>query len=475
MVTLVDMSTEPANASSWHGHAVTLAALHGNLEPGAVLPQPAMAIDHYRVFPVPPAEDDFDANWILDQIINVVENHDYPIVNLSLGPEIQLEDDDEPHRWTAELDRLARERDTVFVVAVGNNGEEDHAANLDRILIPGDAVCAMSIGAADQHDASTTWARAPYSAIGPGRGGALVKPTAVAFGGTTSRLLMSINSGGTWSVMWGTSFAAPLTTHAMAELYADDVVGGLAVNTLRALLVQFADPGAHDPSNVGHGLLPLTIRPRLQHEQHEVTVVYEGSLARGPMIGLSLPVPNSLTAGMVDIRWTLAITPQVAPADPTDYTRQGVEVQFRPSDQVYDLALADGRRVTYNKTDPSEAAATALASGALESLHPKARPFGAHRRAVSEVDLVENGKSETIIHVRDRIRASGLSRPRLDIAYLAREGALVRGAAAPDLDYTLVVSITARRDIDLYTAVRSQFPALIPVAVRARSAARVRT
>jgi Subtilase family len=474
MASLTDLTSEPPGPHAWHGHAVTLATLHGLLEPGATLPRPPMAVDHYRVLPVPPAEDDFDANWILDRIIETVEQHDYPIVNLSLGPAIELDEDDEPHRWTSELDRLARERDSLFVVAVGNNGERDHASGQDRVQVPGDAVCAMSVGAADHHDPTVTWSRAPYSAVGPGRGGATVKPTAVAFGGVPSRWFTTISSAGTWYDTKGTSFATPLVSHAMAELFADGVVGGLAVNTLRALAVHFSEPGTNPAAEVGHGLIPASLRPYLRLDHNDATVVYEGSLPRGPVVGLSLPVPDMLVSGLVDIRWTLAITPQVAPADPTDYTRQGVEVQFRPSDQIYDLVLPDGRRVSYNRTAPSAAADAALAAGALESVHPKARPFGNRRLAVSEADLVENGKWETLIHVRDRMRASGLSRPRLDIAYLAREGALVRGSAVPDLDYTLVVSVVARRDIDIYSAVRAQFPVLVPVTVRTRSAARVR-
>ena len=40
---------------------------------------------------------------------------------------------------------------------------------------------ALAVGAAD--DTGTGWARAPYSAIGPGRSPGVVKPDLMAFGG----------------------------------------------------------------------------------------------------------------------------------------------------------------------------------------------------------------------------------------------------------------------------------------------------
>jgi subtilisin family serine protease len=93
-------------------------------------------------------------------------------VSLSLGPSLPVDDRTEPHAWTARLDEIAEQRGVLFVTAVGNNGEDDAASGLNRVQVPSDMVNALAVGACDRPASEAGWARAPYSAVGPGRPGA---------------------------------------------------------------------------------------------------------------------------------------------------------------------------------------------------------------------------------------------------------------------------------------------------------------
>ena len=53
------------------------------------------------------------------------------------------------HAWTAVLDSMLSDGETLMTVAVGNNGERDVESALDRIQVPGYSVYALLIGAAE--------------------------------------------------------------------------------------------------------------------------------------------------------------------------------------------------------------------------------------------------------------------------------------------------------------------------------------
>jgi hypothetical protein len=82
------------------------------------------------------------------------------------------------------------------------------------------------------------------------------------------------------------------------------------------------------------------------------------------------------------------------------------------------------------------------------------------------------GKWETIQRFRKRMRATSLRNPRLDLSYIAREGGLL-ARTTPPIDYSLLVSIRARGDSDLYDRARAQFPTLTPINLRPRPDIRV--
>ncbi len=209
-VDAIDVTPEPASDDDVaHGTMVTGALLYGPLADGQELRTPDVAIDHFRVTPAPsPDPWDVDLYWILDRIVELVTARGYRIVNLSLGPALPVDDQIEPHAWTAQLDDLAYAHDVLFVTAVGNNGLDDPTTGLNRVQVPSDMVNALSVGACDHRAPETAWARTPYSAVGRPPG-ARLKPCGVAFGGTHAEPFRGMLAGERLGEGGGTSFATP--------------------------------------------------------------------------------------------------------------------------------------------------------------------------------------------------------------------------------------------------------------------------
>jgi hypothetical protein len=157
-----------------HGVGVTSAFLFGHVIPNKPAPRPFSAVHHYRVVDTEPGQNPYELYEVLDRIQNVLASDKYEFINLSLGPELPI-DDDEVHAWTAVLDDYLSRGDCLAVVAAGNGGEGDEAIGANRVQVPADCVNALAVGSADSPDAA--WARALYSSVGPGRSPGLIKPS----------------------------------------------------------------------------------------------------------------------------------------------------------------------------------------------------------------------------------------------------------------------------------------------------------
>jgi len=194
-VHVMDCTGEPEDDDgARHGTAVTGAVAYGLAEADEHVARPASNIDHYRIYPTPGGSRDIYIYSVLDEIERVLTATPYPIVNLSLGPDVCVEDHSEPNRWTSTLDRISYEHDVLFVTAAGNNGSEDAATGLNRVQSPADMANGVSVGACGTAD-GPLWERTAYSAIGPGRAGSQVQPNGVQFGGDLSSLRVFVGWG----------------------------------------------------------------------------------------------------------------------------------------------------------------------------------------------------------------------------------------------------------------------------------------
>ncbi|GAA4127612.1 hypothetical protein GCM10022215_38260 [Nocardioides fonticola] len=468
-----DLTSEPVDRDALdHGTGVTGAVLYGLVAPGQQAPQPPLPVESFRVLPAPIDEEDLEGYWVLDQIKVAIETGGHKLVNLSLGPEVAVEDDLEPNRWTSELDQLAWENDVLFVIAAGNDGEQDRATGLHRVQVPADMANGIAVGACDAPMPTKPWARAPYSSMGPGRHGARVQPLGVQFGGVDNRLFDVLRSDGSFLEASGTSFAAPVTTHALADLITR--LPRVNSSVLRAFITHFAEP--HRSHNklrheVGYGRHALSFQDALECGPDEAHILIVDDIERGDLLGYQVPVPAGST-GNLDLRLTLAYATPVDPTEPTEYTNAALEMLLRPHHQMYGFAPPPGTDAKRQTLDVRSAEARQLLiDGWKQSQEPTARSLGAPKGA-NEAQLRDSGKWETVRYHKVSLKPGEVELPRLEVAYVARRTGAIDNAPSK-VPFAMLVSI---RDKDasgtLYDAIRTQHKALLPAQ---RSRGRIRT
>lgn len=424
-----------------HGLAVTSAFLFGQLEKGKPLRRPFSSVDHVRVLGEG-GTPDLEYVDVLDRILDYLDSNKgkYQFVNLSLGPDFPIEDDD-VNQWTSALDERFSNDQVLAAIAAGNSGERDSDLKLNRIQPPSDGVNILSVGAADTRNSK--WKRASYSSVGPGRSPGFVKPDGVAFGGTDSEPFMVLDASTKPSTIpiQGTSFASPFALSAAvgARVFAGSSLSQLA---LRALMIHRAEPGKHPKYEVGWGLFHTDPNLLMTCEDHEALVVYQGVLPIGQHLRAPLPVPTGPLIGMTEITATLAIAPEVDPDHPGSYTKGGLEVTFRP----------DSRK--FRETDGKKSA------------HPSTKPFfsGSKMFKGGEFRLREEGfKWEPCLRHTTKMRGSSLFEPCFDIWYHHREGAAATKEPKA-LPYALVITLSSIKDKDFYNRVmRTYAQILVPL------------
>lgn len=464
-VTLTDLATRPTDARALgHGTAVTSALLYGHLGGAVEVPQPPAPVHHYRVLPANPNVDP-NLYVLLDQIQDTVRNGPrYDLVSLSVAPYESVDDASAPSRWTATLDELAYERDVLFVVAAGNNGGDDPATGLNRVQLPGDMVNGIAVGACTTPEPESPWARADYSAIGPGRPGARIQPMGVAFGGTTGRLFECVTATGSLGGWTGTSFAAPFVAGGLASLSA--ALGARSdPDTLRCLAVHSAERSAPDQRDqLGYGRLPRDFAQALEGDDGSVTLIYRGRAERRRVDRLLIPFPGGIPGGTrVGISWTLAYRSPTDPAEAAEYTKASLDTVFRPHQFMHTLT-EDRRSTPVNIREQTTAIGAALARGATLSAHPRSKSS----QGGAEAGLRDDGKWETLRHESVGMLARSLSRPVLDLGYLARDAGALIATAAP-IPYTVAVTVRVGGDIDLYSRVTAEYGLLVPIELRSQA------
>jgi hypothetical protein len=427
-----------------HGHNVTSAALFGPLVPGQAAPRPFGTVDHFRVVDDEP-EDDLALYRTLNRIDTVLRENPHEFINLSLGPELPIEDD-EIHPWTAMLDSWLSDGKRLLTVAAGNNGALDRASGNARVQVPSDCVNALSVGAADSTRAS--WRRASYSALGPGRCPGMVKPDVLSFGGDQREPFFFAAPYGqdAPSMSLGTSFAAPNALRMAAGIRAH--FGPLLTPlALKALLVHCAEDNPQDTSERGWGRLPGALEDYVICPPHTARVVYQGELAPKQTRRMFLPLPETVKTGDVQITATFCIACPTDPRAPRNYTTSAFEPTFRPN---IDRLSSSGKV-------------------------PKSEPFFQARDYMSEQELRSDAhKWETVKHKTAVFKADRLKRPAFDVRHVFRLDDLPP-EASPNVAWALVITLKAPAVADLYDQVVRSYPARleilqplvdIPIAIR---------
>jgi hypothetical protein len=323
------------------------------------------------------------------------------------------------------LDEHLSDGTRLATVAVGNKGEADATLGLNRVQVPSDGVNSLAVGAVDSR--KETWARAPYSCVGPGRSPGLVKPDVVFFGGDRRTPFFVCKPGKPTraEAKAGTSFASPSVLRLGVGIRAHfgEKLSPLAI---RALLIHAAEDATRDRSQHGWGRVPEDVDQFIVCPDGSARVVFQGEIAPGDWLRAPIPLPNEDIPGFVTIRATFCYATRTDPNHPSNYTQSGLVVTFRPDDRVFDKDDSD---------------------------HPAPEPFFQLRHYSTEQELRKDAhKWETVLHCEKRKRGAKLHDPAFDINYQARQdGAPVRHGEK--MRYALVITVTAPRADDLYNRI----------------------
>lgn len=433
---------EPHPDYEAHGLAVTSAFLFGHLGESEHPRTPACPVDHVRVLDVHTGRvDDPEYFDVLKRITNHLDTHagSYSLVNISLGPQMAVDDEDVT-LWTSELDRRFADGSCVVTVAAGNDGERSVE---NRVQPPSDAVNVLAVGATDI--CGEDWNRASYSCVGPGRSPGVMKPDGVGFGGSHREGFGVLNASLQITKTMGTSFAAPAVLRSAAMIAAQI---GSDVHSLgaRAVLVHRAHRRKkQDWRHVGWGRFESDPALVLTCTDDEALVVYQGNLPVSEHLRAPVPLQNVTMSGEVTISATLVIAADVDPQFPATYTRSGLEVVFRPHAQRFKLSKS-GVKPAHARTRPFFSRAEMYGKGLL------LRSKGHHW--------------ETCISHSHKFPAADLENPLFDIYYHHRNGGMPLIGARP-IPYALVVGIKAPAVGDLYDQiVRAYASILQPVRLR---------
>lgn len=414
-----------------HGTNVTSSILFGPND-GVHSPEvPFSLIDNYRVLDDRDTNsDDEDLYDVLHRIRNVLQNKKYDFINISIGPNIPIEDN-EVNAWTAVLDDLLSDGNTLATVAIGNNGELDHDSGNARILPPADCVNVLAIGAADSM--RTDWARASYSCIGSGRQNAIVKPDLLAFGGTLTEPFLVVDESEGKPILHqvqGTSFASPYVLRNAIILKAN-FKNEITPIGIKSLLINTREKRDLDIKEVGWGKMQDDVNRIITTEDNEARIIFQGELSPADWVRFPVPLPDGVNEGFITVNATFCYFTSTDPQDPACYTKSGIEIVFRPHVNI--------------RKDSNQIYPDSKSFFKVSGIYPE------FQKMRSDVH-----KWETTLSAEKKMRASTLLDPAFDIHYNAREkgNSTTNGST---IRYALVVSVRSSKDINLYNMVVNKY------------------
>jgi len=430
----MDSSAKDEAELTEHGLAVTSAFLFGPIQPGGTADRPYSYVDHLRVLDEGSHyEDPLELYRTLGFVEEVLLSRYYEFINLSLGPDLPVEDTD-VHAWTSVIDELLSDGETFMSIAIGNNGEMDHDSGNARVQVPSDCVNAVAVGAAD--DRSNTWDRAVYSAIGPGRSPGVIKPDLMAFGGGSGKYfhVLAPQAKPALEPQLGTSFSSPYLLRYAVGIRA--ILGtDLSPLVIKALLVHSAEPKELDSRHVGWGKIPEELMSVITCPSGVARIVYQGELKPSKYLRAQLPLPDGGLQGNTRLKATFCYSCPVDPQDASAYTRAGLDIVFRPNEKKQK-----------GKTSADS------------------RSFFSLKKYASEQELRSDaGKWETVLHGDVNMRGTSLNKPVFDIHYNAREFG-GKPSQPERIRYALIITVEAKRHPDLYNDIlRTYANILLPI------------
>lgn len=447
-----------SNEDIMHGTAVCSALLFGDLKniKGNILPIPTVKVESFRVLPLTDPND-IDLYEIIDNIEKMVPTKkDIKVYNISLGPVGPIEDDI-ISRFTYAIDRLSKDGERIFVVAVGNDGHLDDG--LGRIQSPADSVNNIAVGCYD-YDNEGKIIRADYSCYGDGREGAKVKPDIVEYGGSSSCNMKFIGLDGMSSLYGiGTSFAAPIVARKLAEILGYSSIKSPL--TSKALMIQSSDhPNTKPDKYLGYGVVKNNYLDMLECSKNKITVIYESSLLKGKMAKLAIPLVKNLNFdGRVKISWTICVNTSANNRDADDYTDMSIKDTFYPNVNKFTFTHPNtGKKRSIDILKDSEEAKLLYDTGWEQSGTPKSSSNTTLKYS-TEQELRKDFKWDTVTkRTSGKVKFDDLNEPYIVIHALSRDREDIE---SDTIQYSIALTIEyIKCKEDVYEKTLEEYPLL---------------
>lgn len=424
----VDPADEEKTIETFHGCSVVSSYLYGPL--GETLRMPYSFVDYYPVFPKEIEENDDSLYDVIIRIQNILKHKHYDFINMSIGPDLPIEDD-EVHPWTSILDQYIYESRSFYAIAAGNNGGNDRDTGLARIQVPADCVNGISVGSCiGKEDGSVH--KAGYSAFGPGRIPGVVKPDVLEFGGVENNEFYTFFPHTEDQIIGtlGTSYSAPYLLRKASAIRAH-IGSKISPIAVKSVLIHHANSYNKSHIEVGWGRVPDDIEEMLVCKNGTVKVLYQGELHPSKVTRAQIPMPDTVIRGDVTISATFCFLSDIDPEHPSSYTHSGLNVTFRPNE--------------------SKRSKSGQLHADAKSFFKQGKPFQ------SEVELRhEAHKWETVLNETRKFRGTTLNEPVFDIHYNARMKSQATKEARP-IPYALFITIEAKQAPDIYNMVLTRY------------------
>ena len=260
-----------------------------------------------------------NASTIMRNIQKIVaENKDIKVWNLSLGSELEINQNFISPE-AAILDDLQFHNDVVFVVS-GTNKPDDELQE-KRIGAPADSINSIVVNSVDFEGQP-----AVYSRVGPVLS-FFNKPDLCYYGGTDEDRLVVYAPYGKKKT-YGTSFAAPWIARKMAFLI---YKMGLTKEVAKALLIDSAagwKKSELSPKIAGYGIVPKQIDSIMKCQNDEIRFVISETSELFDTYNYNIPVPIYQDTQPFVAKATLCYFPKCSRNQGVDYTDTELDLHF---------------------------------------------------------------------------------------------------------------------------------------------------
>lgn len=294
----------------------------------------------------------------LEEYIPIAKAYGVRIFNLSLNL-LTCVEDERYGIFSNMIDHISKRHDVIFVISAGNlsknarpewpDDENDSLKMLaeyryqgqDRIFQPSESVYSVCVGALDTTVKSERLNPSRYTRKGPGVSFGQ-KPDVVHIGGDLEypHNLYSISPNGNLTQGCGTSYAAPLVAKTLANL--NHATNNSCTNeTLKALLIHHSNKPnwlkTERMEKVGNDLvgfgLPSSAASSLLTDNHEITLVFSGTISDKQKLYFDFSWPSSLvsqTGGVNgEINITLVYRPEINRLNGSEFILQTLDLWLR--------------------------------------------------------------------------------------------------------------------------------------------------